>query len=98
MQRLEENAVDTNEVDVSVSEGIVTLKGEAKTKEERLRVEAFAKSTDRVIEVRNELTVKPDSGLAHAVSVIASEVQKLATPNEEKQNEKDAHNNSNRKE
>lgn len=72
------NGIDDN-IAITVSGGTVTLKGEGKNEAERMQAEELASKLPELVKIRNELNVKKDSGIAHAVAVVASKLSELAT-------------------
>lgn len=69
-----------------VSDNILILSGKAKNESEKQQIEEIVQNTGQLGEIRNELEIKQDSGFAHAVSVIASEMQDMATGEKENLN------------
>jgi hyperosmotically inducible protein len=56
-----DNDVEGHEINVDTQNGVVTLKGSVESQSERNQAVAIARNTDGVKEVRNQLTIAPDT-------------------------------------
>jgi osmotically-inducible protein OsmY len=77
VEQLKKNGLEN--IHINASNGIVTLKEEVTSEAIKLRAKELAANVSGVEKVENDLNIKEDSGVAHAVSVIASEISKLTT-------------------
>jgi osmotically-inducible protein OsmY len=77
---------DFSEIEVTVKDGNVKLSGQVAGNDDKQRAEDLAKDEIGVKSVENFLQVK-DSGIAYAISAIATEMSKMANNAE---NNKDA--------
>ena len=75
--------IDETKMMVEVKDGTVILKGHADTEEEKEHVQLIAAAVHGVVHVENRLHV--DVGIAHALSVIATQMS--TDPDKEKPKE-----------